>query len=338
MKSIIVRCGVKEGAHFLGLDITNCMSQREVENILEANIRKLLDHISKLNFELVAKLFFYETGVLAKFRWWFAIYENVSLSTVTALQQMAYQAFRSWGRMGRAMTGEAFTSRRGFGIQDLRETYRASRSIAVLNGMKAKDPITVEAYRSKATMPAPYSKDKALMKLITGVDTPLETDTADYTTKGGLKKEAQQFGERIEVRENIKGFGWSCKVPDFDEKDASLIKGVLRGLPKDSEVSWALRALCDKLNTKAELGRKLRWTRDQTLCPQCSAQGESHCQTLKHVLNTCPVSLRNGRFLSRHNAVLREINSRLGMANKEKDNQPTLRGRTKTRIFRKDSL
>ena len=38
------------------------------------------------------------------------------------------------------------------------------------------------------------------------------------------------------------------------------------------------------------------------------------------MLNTCPVSLRNGRFLSRHNAVLREIISRLRMANKEKDN------------------
>ena len=313
---LMIQCGVKEGAAFLGLDISKCMTQAKVAQLLKARMEKELAHISSLNFPLQALLFFYETGVLSKFRWWFAIYENVSISTVVELQQMAYRAFRQWGRLGDKFTGEVITSRRSYGVEDLRQTYRASRAIALLNGMKATDPNTVEAYRSKAELPPASSKETDLHRLIVGLDQKAANDPHDYSTKNGLKKEAAASVEAAEKRK-LKGFAWCWDMPKFDENESSLLKGTLR-LLNEKELRFGLRALCNQLNNYEVLGRKLRWAAEQTLCPLCKNQSQS----LFHILNHCLVSRDEGRYTVRHDAVLRALYNRISTAlEKEKTEQ-----------------
>ena len=313
-----VLCGVKEGATFLGLDIAKCMSSDDVFKIMKDRLKKELDKISKANYPLQAKLFFYEVGVLAKFRWWFAIYENITISSVVELQRMAFRAFRSWHASFKdKLTGEVFTSQRAYGIEDLRNTHRASRGIALLNGMKAEDPMTKEAYLSKATVPPLHNKDTDLHKLIAKVCQKEATDPNDYSTKGGIKREARAHTAMAEQkgRKQLKGFGWCWTLPPFDEQDESLLKKVMRGLD-EKELAWGFRALCDKLDTKAERARKMRTSQDRstTLCPLCNR----FSQDLNHVLNRCPVALAEGRYTTRHDAVLRAIADRIALANNEK--------------------
>lgn len=315
-EGFIAKCGVKEGANFLGLDISKTMDGAKIAELLKMKMKEELEHIGSLNYPMSAKLFFYEIGVLSKFRWWFTIYERVTLSTVDVLQKMAYAAFRSWGRIDRQVAGASFTSRRGFGIQDLRQTYRYCRAIGVFNGLKASDPVTVEAYRSKVTEPVRAAKDTELLSFIAGITQPPEADLNDYSTKAGIAKLTRYLTEveHVEEATKLKGFGWALQAPPFSEKNPSLLKETLRGL-NESELQWAFNALSEKLYTRSELGRKLRWGAEQKLCPLC----KKFDQTLMHVLNGCTVSLHDGRYTVRHDAVLRSIAIRLKAANSEKE-------------------
>jgi hypothetical protein len=307
-EGLLIKCGVKEGAAFLGLDISRCMTQAKVAELLQERMAKELAHISSLNYPLHAQLFFYEIGVLSKFRWWFAIYENVSEATVLLLQRMAYQAFRKWGSFSDKFTGETLTSQRAFGIEDLRQTFRATRAIALLNGVKAADPITAEAYRSKAELPPPASKDVDLHRIIAGIDQKADGDPHDYTTKRGLKKEAAAKLDTKEPRK-LKGLGWIWTLPKFDQSEASLLKGTLR-LLNEKQLRFGLRALCNQLNNYEVVGRKLRWANEQTLCPLCRNQSQS----LYHIMNGCTYMLDKGRYTVRHDAVLRAIADRIKLA------------------------
>lgn len=94
------------------------------------------------------------------------------------------------------------------------------------------------------------------------------------------------------------------------------MKGVLRSLPTEKELSWGLKALCDKLETRREIGRRLRWSPEQQKCPLCN----TYQQTLKHVLNGCPTALDEGRYTQRHDAVLKELVSRLRLAGEKRQN------------------
>lgn len=309
-----VTCGVKESAKFLGLNLSACMQPLEVENLLKNELLKVLKHISSLNFSLRSKLFFYEVGVLAKFRWWFSIYENISFSTVRHLQCTAYSYFRMWGNLSNKFTGETISSKKGYGIEDLRTTYRAARSIGLLNGLKASDEVTREAYRSKATIPPAASKDRELMNLVAGITQPPSGSTHDYTTKRGLLAEARAHTDAIEPRSKLKGLRWIWEMEAFSDKEATLMKDVLRGL-SDRELRWGLRAMCDKLPTAANLHHALGLNIDETYCPLCRHEGRCHRQTLMHVLNHCPVALNGGRYTVRHDAVLTAITERLILAN-----------------------
>ena len=108
------------------------------------------DHISGLKYGLGAKMFFYEIGVLSRFRWWFTIYENVTVTAVNELQKMAWRAFKKWGGMHQQVTGEVLSSRRMYAVEDLRTTYRFSRSLAIFNGVNAADEVVRDAFVSKA--------------------------------------------------------------------------------------------------------------------------------------------------------------------------------------------
>lgn len=310
----VVKCGVKEGASFLGLEISRCMKSAEVFEIMKERLVKELDKITRSKYPLNAKLFFYEVGVLAKFRWWFAIYENIPLTSVQKLQNIAYGAFRKWhARFKGKLTGEVFTSLRAYNIENLVKTYRTARAISLLNGLKAEDPATQAAYKSKATLPPRRGQDDKLHKLIAQVEQKEEGDQNDYTTKGGLKKEAKAFMAKQEKtkRSHLKGLGWCWALDPFDDEDESLMGGVMRKLNED-ELSWCCMALCGQLDTKAERARKMRTTADRstTLCPLCNQY-----QNLKHVLNCCPTALREGRYTQRHDAVLKAIADRIALAN-----------------------
>ena len=132
----------------MGLEISRCMKSAEVFEIMKERLVKELDKITRSKYPLNAKLFFYEVGVLAKFRWWFAIYENIPLTSVQKLQNIAYGAFRKWhARFKGKLTGEVFTSLRAYNIENLVKTYRTARAISLLNGLKAEDPATQAAYK-----------------------------------------------------------------------------------------------------------------------------------------------------------------------------------------------
>eukprot|EP00744_Colponema_vietnamica_P001229 GILI01002063.1.p1 GENE.GILI01002063.1~~GILI01002063.1.p1 ORF type:complete len:653 (+),score=62.22 GILI01002063.1:377-2335(+) len=307
-ESFVVACGVKEGASFLGLNIKACMSHEEVEKILMDQLDTWLSHIASLNYSLSAKLFFYEIGVLSRFRWWFTIYENVRIGAVTDMQRKAWRAFRLWGGLNRAITGEVFTSARAYGIEDLRTTFRTSRSLGLFNGLKAADPITVAAYQSKVTLPPPKGRDLKLMKDVAAAELNVDSKSKIIceARKLALKRDATK-GEKL------KGLGWIWQHEPFNDETDSLAKQTLRGLPGKILPS-ALRSWCDMLPSKVFLGNKLRWDLQQKMCPLC----KNKQQDLYHILNGCQKALELGRYTYRHNKVLRLIVERLKLAHADK--------------------
>ena len=69
---------------------------------------------------------------------------------------------------------------------------------------------------------------------------------------------------------------------------------------KKGTIKCLLNACIDTLPTAANLQRWKKSTSDQ--CKLCKAR-ETPC----HILNNCPVSLQNGKYLWRHNKVVNYI-------------------------------
>lgn len=314
-----VKCGVKEGAAFLGLEIDIADSPTKIAERLNERMTRELDKITACNYPLQAKLFFYETGVLAKFRWWFTIYERISIATVTALQQTAYRAFRSWAAFNDKFTGEVFTSQKAYGIEDLRHTHRVARSLLVLNLMKSTDPVIVDSARGRAEgretgKDTEAQEEIQRFKYIANTATPPPDYPYSLQTKGDIRKEAASYMETKEKRE-LKGFGWCWSVEHLSGETGGIMKRVLRDL-KEKTLRWELRALCNQLPTNARLSNMKVVEEESKFCPLCTARNP---QTLRHVLNGCQYSLHAKRYNIRHDAVLRLIYDRLVLANKERE-------------------
>ena len=73
-----------------------CTSSKDISSLLCGQMQFWSDHISGLKYGLGAKMFFYEIGVLSRFRWWPTINENVTVTAVNELQKMAWRAFKKW--------------------------------------------------------------------------------------------------------------------------------------------------------------------------------------------------------------------------------------------------
>ena len=52
-----VKCGLKEGASFLGLNVVKCTKSKEVGDLLTDQMKFWLDHISSLKYGLGARCF-----------------------------------------------------------------------------------------------------------------------------------------------------------------------------------------------------------------------------------------------------------------------------------------
>ena len=85
----------------------------------------------------------------------------------------------------------------------------------------------------------------------------------------------------------------------YSAEHESLAKHMLRGL-NNYDLQWAMRAWCNMLNTKAVLGNKLQWTREEMLCPLCKGAQ----QNLKHVLSHGDAALKDKRYTERRDGVL----------------------------------
>ena len=84
------------------------------------------------------------------------------------------------------------------------------------------------------------------------------------------------------------------------EKENRIWNRIMDGLPP-GQLSFVLRAASDTLPTPLNL---CRWK--YRTDPKCSLCG-SNFPTVRHVLNSCPTSLEQGRFTWRHDSVLQKL-------------------------------
>ena len=135
------------------------------------------------------------------------------------------------------------------------------------------------------------------------VQAPHENDT--YTMKEKKAEIAKKAMKKSIQKETV--IKWNTKVKkltfqgDFlkllieEEQDVTW-KSISNNIPK-GVLSFALKACSNGLNTPDNLKRwGIRKTDKCGLCGQRS--------NLEHILNWCPVALKEGRFLWRHNSVL----------------------------------
>ena len=89
----------------------------------------------------------------------------------------------------------------------------------------------------------------------------------------------------------------------IEEKECITWQSIIRNVPR-GVLSFALNSVTNTLPTPDNLRR---WgKRLVSRCPLCGNNG-----TLEHILNFCPVALKQGRFTWRHNSVLHHLTNAL---------------------------
>ena len=134
--------------------------------------------------------------------------------------------------------------------------------------------------------------------------------TSENTFDLASSRKSELFKAKKAIKETIQEETvrlWNSKVEKLvmqgdlaklliEEKENMTWQSIIRNVPR-GVLSFALNSATNTLPTPDNLRR---WgKRNVSKCPLCGNNG-----TLEHILNFCPVALKQGRFTWRHNSVL----------------------------------
>lgn len=305
---LLIPCGLlDEGAQFLGLNVK--MSQepnsRLISRFLSQTVQRLLDQISELEYPLLAKLFFYQTAVLSRLRWYFQIYLNIPFTVAGQLQRQAVQAFRLWANIPRCASDAMITSHRAVGIEDIRNTYRTSRALNIHHGVFIqKDEAVKDAVLSIAERQTYFNKhDHSFHNRI------VKRKWSESKIKDKSRRRINRMQDH--TFENLKGVKWLIGNAVTGDSKGSFLKGLANYLPARAVAKW-IKLAAGHAPVRYFLNKVDPAISD--ICPLCDGNEK---QNLFHVLNNCPYANKARRYSTRHDAVLRLIAQQLEIGSPE---------------------
>ncbi|XP_078700698.1 uncharacterized protein LOC144927246 [Branchiostoma floridae x Branchiostoma belcheri] len=307
---------------FLGGFITASGSSVTVSNILKESIvgsdetNGIIMNIDASPIRGEYKCEIYRIYVQDAIRYLLTVHD-ISRTHLLELNSSVTQYLKKWANMVRSANPGILYHSQGLGLTSVEQIYQQQHASVIASAM------TVGDSRVKNALAAKVQRETALRRKSTGTVTnhalvegvlttvmgnePHETQTNPQSTK---EKVCQKVKTRLRKEEDMK----------VEEKCRSLqVQGnwVELVIQEQSDLKWK-SSLCNTPRGVFEfaLNGMLNWlpTADNLVrwgkvlspkCPLCKGR-----QTLRHVLNMCPVALKD-RYTWRHNSVLMELVSTL---------------------------
>ena len=301
---MVIPTGAEAASPFLGCDRVLAPSVRRLKKALRCQLLNTLKIIDEANYSPKAKIFFYRIAVISKMRWYFMIYEAISLTTVESLNTLATQYIKKWLGTSPKATPEFLTnSERGLGITPLTDVWSRGRMVHMVNGLRSKDPSVVGACHYRATHPTKFNKDDIQITQSLVNEHPIPNKLAINARV--LHRTNEKDKDRI--TKEVKSAAWVWAISDEhslrawkDLLDHNLHKGSIGStlaLVSGGPSFWSWTYTQDRIRNN--YGRLTQGT-DCIFCGLPS-------QKVSHFLNFCNHEESVNRYTHRHNKVVSTI-------------------------------
>ena len=315
----------------LGKWFDKSLGDNNQENRMVSEFQSSLNQIEKTPLPGNLKAWCFQYGIIPRLAWPFSLYD-ISMSTIVKMERRANRYLRKWFGVPKCFTDICLYSQAApvpLPISSLVEEYKVNKVRHHLQLRLSKDPVA------------------------------RETRVLETRRRGWQAKQAIETAEaRLQhsdiiglVAEGRKGLGSYGKVPwskaNPQEKKTMIVSEIrkqeeeqrkVRAVGMRSQGAWLnwggfenqqvknlldvdtqslsflLKSVTDTLPTNSNLSL---WgiENNDGKCKLCGKIG-----TLRHVLSSCPVALSEGRYLWRHNQVLKLIaNEILDFLDKQKE-------------------
>ena len=284
---------------FLGAPVTthNAMAEHKA-----ALLEKLEDMLNKVDQTLLTrqqKLHLYSNGICPRLTWDMTI-TTLPISWIERnLETMATRYLKCWSGLAKsANTNRLYLPKSSGGLQlpSITTMYKKTRCGLAASHMTSWDS-TIRLLSSRKTMNEVKST-RAVFKPHQEVVEVMKEDPG-----ASRKQLIRKSKQRINDADSTQRLEESRKLPvqgdiarRFNDRTPSIWADAIWSLP-EKVMKFSLNAVQDTLPHNANLNL---WKKQPSPnCTLCSKR-----QTLKHVLNHCPVALKNRRYNHRHDAIL----------------------------------
>ena len=304
---------------YLGRPTNAAGCEKTTRNEITATLERLLQQVDALHLPSTCKLWLYQHFVVTKLCWFFTALD-LSQTFVKSLQSKATKFLKSWSGLPRsANTTILFlgkSGRTGLHVTNLVTYWKQMQLVRMDILKRSADPRCNRVYdallKRQTSWLRKYPPAVEHACATTVVDSnpdreslghePLRSKSKTVNKQPSNRKRVLKWAYDIDVEEQLaklrrlevqnRWLEWT-DVMNADLTWRRLIFGM-----SDNELKFTLQAITNTAPTPDNL-RRWNCAQIDSSCTLCGRP----C-TLRHVLNSCSVSLHQGRYSWRHNAVL----------------------------------
>ena len=272
---------------FLGTYIFSHRQRSQATNLLNGDLKKYLRKVDDLPIRGSYKIKIYSLYVTSMLRFPLMV-QDLSTSGLSNLDKVTTKFIRKWTKIPHSTTTGLLRHKNGMNLQLPSDLYDCGH-------------LGIESNPSDNTVKDAIAEKVEHPQAIRSTYREHVRGTNHTANRESLEQERNNELERHAANQVSQG-QWADLL-DLKAKETSF-KSLLNGL-SEATFRWLHKASTDTLPCGSYLKRINRIT--DNACHLCGHKPES----LKHVLNSCQFSLRNGRYGWRHDSVLQYLRDAL---------------------------
>ena len=321
---VVIASVVDEPMKFLGSEIGGVNTPQEMAALIYLKLRTKLENIDKSTLRGEFKVKIYSRYALPSMRYYLNVHQ-LHQCHMNQLDSLAKSFLKNWLQIQKhGVTDTAIFHPYMLGLQTPSQIYLEAHA-STLAMIKTKgDPLVNHAVNSRLERESLWTRKHSTTKTVHKMweehiqKNPVNDPSLEQTPINMLRNvKSAKNAMKKSVKLNTIQY-WNTKVGkltfqgDFlklliEEKENATWQGVIQNVPK-GVLSFALKACSNGLNTPDNLKHwGIRKTNKCDLCGNFS--------NLEHILNWCPVSLKEGRFKWRHDSILSHFTKAIKSSN-----------------------
>ena len=285
--------------NFLGMPLSPTLNTTHCREIISTKVQGMMQKIDCAPLSSKYKLLIYRRALPAKVGWILKITHTSPSFVSRTLESCCTRLLKKWLRMPRCANPNSLylsATSGGLALPSISAMYTSLQATKLAALSKSCDPIVCELASRHIAKNQHHRPAKTVHTVM--CHHPMSSKSQ---AKAVVKRMVDEFenAARCESMSNLEVQGRFRRQGCTGSTTLDYWSKAVWALPSNI-MSFALNAAQDTLPHNSNL---VRWKRN--VSPQCRLCGQ--LQTLRHVLNACPVALKERRYDARHNAVLAEL-------------------------------
>ena len=284
---------------FLGLPLSPTMNDAHYRETIATKVQRMMEKIDRCPLSSKYKLLIYRRALPAKIGWILKI-TNMPPSFVSRILEACCTRFiKKWLRMPRCANPASLylsSPSGGLGLPSISTMHKSLQATKLASLSQSRDHIVRDLASKHLAGHQHHLPAETVQDIVS-----FRSNSTKSQAKAAVKRKINNSDNhaRFDQLSSLEMQGRYWRQGCTDNHTLDYWSKAVWSLPS-SILSFALNAAKDTLPHNSNL---VRWKRN--VSANCQLCGQ--LQTLRHILNACPIALRERRYDARHDAVLAEI-------------------------------